>query len=325
MKEHSTRIKRVPGEDDEDLIISGTTDGVEKGTRLVQDLASKVRSEKLFLNKPGMRKVLGQSKGKKLLSLLENENKCVIERCISEKYESSKKAGEEKEENRRKKEVWGMPPSAAAESEIKKRGWLGFGKSGSATSLSAKGDSYLEIFAGSKQHIDNVIKDIEKDVADHCKLKVIVHDAIARLSKQLTLKIRDLQAEHDVLVTTEEAIGRISIRGDVEGVLDVATAIQEILKQQMEEDYMRGVAELLAKNIQWFFRDDDGSWEPYDTSVNLQIENAYNDGQDSVEVEVDDVRCEVVFKGMKETCLEDGVERVVIRKEVGKGNVHFKN
>ena len=88
---------------------------------------------------------------------------------------------------------------------------------------------------------------------------------------------------------------------------------------------MRGVAELLAKNIQWFFRDDDGSWEPYDTSVNLQIENAYNDGQDSAMVEIDDVTYEIVFKDMKETCLEDGVERVVIRKEVGKGNVHFKN
>ena len=105
LKEHSTRIKRVADEVDEDLIISGTTDGVEKGTKLVQDLAFKVRSEKLFLNKPGMRKLLGQSKGKKLLSLLENENKCVIEHSICEKYEPSKKAREEKEENQRKKEV----------------------------------------------------------------------------------------------------------------------------------------------------------------------------------------------------------------------------
>ena len=105
LKEHSIRIKQVADEDDADLIISGTTDGVEKGTKLVQDLASKVQSEKLFLNKPGMRKVLGQSKGKKLLSLLENENKCVIEHYICEKYEPSKKAREQKEENQRKREV----------------------------------------------------------------------------------------------------------------------------------------------------------------------------------------------------------------------------
>lgn len=212
-------------------------------------------------------------------------------------------------------------------------GWFGLGKIGSATShakasrkmLSPKGDSYLEIFAGTKQDIDKVIKDIENDVADHCKQKVIEHDAISKLSKQQKRKIRDLQAEHDVSVTIEEAIGRISIRGDVEGVLDVATTIHEILNQQLEEDYTRGVEELLAKNIQWFFRDDDGSWEPYDTSINLQIENAFNDGHDSVVVIIEDVRCEVVFKDMKETCFEDGEERVVVRKEFGKGNVYFKN
>lgn len=104
LKEFSTRIKRATDEDDEGLSISGTTDGVEKGTKLVQDLASKVLSEKLFLNKPGMRKVLGQSKGKKLLSLMENENKCVIEHYISEKHESSKKPAGKKEENQSKKE-----------------------------------------------------------------------------------------------------------------------------------------------------------------------------------------------------------------------------
>lgn len=51
-----------------------------------------------------MRKVLGQNKGKKLLSLLENENKCVIQHYISEKYESLKKPGEKKEENQGKRE-----------------------------------------------------------------------------------------------------------------------------------------------------------------------------------------------------------------------------
>jgi len=212
-------------------------------------------------------------------------------------------------------------------------GWFGLGKIGSATShaiasrkiLSAKGDSYVEIFAGTKQDIDKVIKDIEKDVADHCRQKAIVHDAICKLSKQQTRKIRDLQAEHDVLVTIEEAVGRISIRGDVEDVLDVATTIHEILNQQIEEDHIRGKEELLAKEIQWFSRDDDGNWEPYDSSINLQIENAFNDGRDSVMVLIGDVRYEIAFKDMKETCLEDGEERVVVRKELGKGNIYLKN
>ena len=212
-------------------------------------------------------------------------------------------------------------------------GWLGFGKRGSATShviasrkmLSEKGDSYLEIFAGTKQDIHKVIKEIEKDVADHCKQKEIVSDAIAKLSKQQTWKIRDLQVEYDVLVTIEEEVGRISIRGDVEDVLDVATTIHEILNQQIEEEHTRGFEELVAKNIQWSYLDIDDSWEPYDTSINLQIENAFNDGQESVIILIDNTRCKIVFKDMKETCFDDSEERDVVRKELGKGKMYFKN
>ena len=154
---------------------------------------------------------------------------------------------------------------------------------------------------------------------------MIEHDAIGKLSKQQTRKISDLQAEYDVVVTIEKAFGRISIRGDVESVLDVATRINEILIQQIEEEHTRGFEVLLAKNIQWLYRDDDGSWEPYDTSINLQLENALNYGLESVMVLFDDARREIVFKDMKETCLDDGNERVVVRKEFGKGNIYFRN
>ncbi len=212
-------------------------------------------------------------------------------------------------------------------------GWLGFGKSGSATpyttpsknALSQKGQSYLEMFAGTKQDIDKVVKEIEKDVADQCKQKVIENDAISKLSKQQKRKIKELEVKHDAVITIEEAVGRISIRGYAEDVLDVATTIYEILNQQIEEEHTRGFEELVSKNTQWFFYDDDGSLEPYDTSINLQIEKAFGDGQDSVIVLIDDLRCEIVFKDKKETCLDDGEERGVVRKEIGKGKVILIN
>ena len=206
-------------------------------------------------------------------------------------------------------------------------GWFGYGKSGSAipyttsakTILKEKGQSYLEIFAETKKDIDHVVKEIEKDVAEQFKHKVIERDTISKLSKQQKKKIKDLEVKHDTVVTIEEAVGRISIRGDAEDVLEVATTIHEILNQQIEEEHARGVEELVSKNTQWFYADDDGSLEPYDTSINLQIEKAFGDGKDSVLVLIDDARCEIVFKDMTETCLDDEEERRVVRKELGKG------
>lgn len=210
-------------------------------------------------------------------------------------------------------------------------GFFGFSKSGTKTShskaskksLNKKGSSYLEIFAGTQQDIEKVADEIEKDVAEHCKLKVIERDAISKLSKEQTRKIKDLKEKYDVAVTIEDSIGRISLRGAAEDVVDVAGIIYEILNQQIEEEHTRGVEELVSKNTQWFYYDDDGSLEPYDTSINLQIEKAFGDGQSSVIVLIDDERCEIIFKDMKETCLDDddGAERIVVRKEIGKGNV----
>ena len=209
-------------------------------------------------------------------------------------------------------------------------GWFGFGKSASPSShptaskksKSEKDGSYLEVFAGNKKDIKKAVEEIHKDLADNCTTKVIERDAIGKLSSKQKKKINNLEANYDVNIKIEEYIGRISIRGDAEDALDVATTIHEILNEHLEEEHSRGIEELLCKNTQWYFYDnDDEGWEPYDPRINFQIENAYKDGQKSVLVSIEDVRCEIVFKDMKETCLEDGEERKVNRKELGKGKI----
>lgn len=201
---------------------------------------------------------------------------------------------------------------------------FGFGKSGSPVSVKRGGQevgSYLEIFAGTKQDIKKAEEEIQKDLADNCTTKVIEHDAISHISEEQTSKIHNLQVKHDVIIRIEVYIGRISVRGDAEDVLDVATTILEILNEYIEEEHSKGIEELLCKNTQWYYQDDDEEdWQPYDPRVNFQIETAHKDGQKSVLLIIDGARCEIVFKDMKETCLEDGEERNVKRKEIGKGN-----
>lgn len=200
---------------------------------------------------------------------------------------------------------------------------FGFGKSGSPVSVKRGGQevgSYLEIFAGTKQDIKKAEEEIQKDLADNCTTKVIEHNAISHISEEQTSKIHNLQVKHDVIIRIEVYIGRISVRGDAEDVLDVSTTILEILNEYIEEEHSKGIEELLCKNTQWYYQEDDEEdWQPYDPRVNFQIETAHKDGQKSVLLIIDDVSCEIVFKDMKETCLEDGEERNVKRKEIGKG------
>ena len=103
LKEHSTRIKSLADEGKQGLVVSGTTCGVDKAKELIQDLASKVQIQKMPVSKPGMRKMLDGSKGKKLLGMLENENNCVVEYFLpnrgDEKEVKEEKKAEKKKES----------------------------------------------------------------------------------------------------------------------------------------------------------------------------------------------------------------------------------
>ena len=102
LNELSTVIKGMAGGHDEDVIVSGTADGVKRGLNMIKELASAVESQKVPVDKPGMRKALGRSKGKKMLGLIENENKCIIEYFNSDKDASLENTMEEEKEESKK-------------------------------------------------------------------------------------------------------------------------------------------------------------------------------------------------------------------------------
>ena len=99
LNKNSTIFKGIAECDEDGVIVTGTSDGVEKGMKMIRDLASTVEKKKIPLNKPGMRKNLHRSKGKKLLALLESESKCVIEYFDVEKDISLSSVNEEEKKD----------------------------------------------------------------------------------------------------------------------------------------------------------------------------------------------------------------------------------
>ena len=216
-------------------------------------------------------------------------------------------------------------------------GWFTSGKETSPNpsyscarkSSGERAEAYLEVFAGTKEDVTRAIKEIHKYLAVTTTLlavttTVIEKDAISKLSEEQKGKIINLRGKHGTDINIEEPIGRISIRGYAEDVLDVATTIHDILNEKIEEEYFRDVEGLVCKTVQWYYSDDDDDgWELYDPTTNYRIESAYGEGQQSVIFVIDDARCEIVFRFMEETCLEDGEKRNVVRKEIGKGKVNY--
>ena len=102
LNKNSTVFKGIAEYDEDGVIVTGPSDGVERGMKMIQDLASTVEKKKIPVNKPGMRKNLNRVKGKKMLALMESENKCVIEYFDSEKDISSSSVNGEEKRNAKK-------------------------------------------------------------------------------------------------------------------------------------------------------------------------------------------------------------------------------
>lgn len=99
LKKYCTVIKGIA--EDEEVVVTGTNEGVKKAMENVYNLASQVESQKVPIDKPGMRRVLNRNNGRKMLNLLENENNCVIEFFEGEKDASSKDVMEEEKGDER--------------------------------------------------------------------------------------------------------------------------------------------------------------------------------------------------------------------------------
>ena len=77
-KSHSVLIKESK-EVDEGVMVSGTAEGAELAMKKLQDVSASISQKTLKIDKPGMRKFFNEGKGVKLLSLVENEHKCIID------------------------------------------------------------------------------------------------------------------------------------------------------------------------------------------------------------------------------------------------------
>lgn len=101
----------------------------------------------------------------------------------------------------------------------------------------------------------------------------------------------------------------------------------DILNERSEEEHTRRYAELLSKNVQWYYEDEE-KWEPYDDETNAQIEKAHEDKNSAVRIslheegEDEPVRYKIDFNAMIEKNLDNGETTRVDRREKTAGTIN---
>ncbi|KAK3729577.1 hypothetical protein QZH41_017197 [Actinostola sp. cb2023] len=181
---------------------------------------------------------------------------------------------------------------------------------------------WLKVFASSDKQLSKADTAIKELIREQSKKKTIDNTDIEGLSPTQEERILRLQEKYFTEIEVQKRFSRIIISGVINDVSETAFAIFEILNEKAEEEHKRKYAELVSKNVHWFYIDGDEEVQ-YDDETNAKIEQAYMDKQTSINITLiedhKEQRYKIDFASMTETNVDAHKTTRVVRKEHGKG------
>ena len=189
--------------------------------------------------------------------------------------------------------------------------FVGFGNTEEAiesplsTTEADEREMYLFVFAGCKKDLHGAKTALNNLMIENCTRKVIENKAISDLSSRHMQQIKTLELKHHTMVSIETSVDRIVVRGQPEDVMNTMGEIHEIFHSVKENEHKRRRAELLAKNVQWLFKDG-SKFEECGLNQNFQIESAYEEKKRTTTIAFGDAKFELNFKNMTMKDLADG-------------------
>lgn len=175
----------------------------------------------------------------------------------------------------------------------------------------------LLVYAGCEKDLQEAIKGISELMKENCKQKIIEHETINSLTQEHLHRIHTLELRYSVEVNVEKQVERIVLDGQADDVLQVFGEIHEILHEVKKNEHERSHAEMLSKDVQWKYRENE-TFEDYESEVNAQIELAYQQKKTKVMIMRDDEKHSIDFDAMTEND-EDGNTNEVRRIDLRKG------
>ena len=179
----------------------------------------------------------------------------------------------------------------------------------------------LLVYAGCEQDLQGALKAVSDLMKENCKQQVIEHEAIRRLTEEHMKRIHTLELLYSVELTVEKQVERIVVDGQSEDILQAYGEIHEILHEVKQNEHERSHAEVLSKDVQWKYEDQE-KFEDYGSDVNAQIELAYQQKKSDVVIMRDGEEYRIDFDAMNEED-EDGNTTEIRRIDLRKGTYRW--
>ena len=178
----------------------------------------------------------------------------------------------------------------------------------------------LEVFACRQGDLKDAINSINDMMNEQCKPRFLSNDAIKILSVEQIRRIHNEGLRHDTKVQIDTEKSSIQISGLSEDVSAVSEQIHGIFIEVKEEAHKRDRAELLARDVEWQYKDDE-VFKKYANDINAKIELAYFEEKAEVSFFHGDDEYLINFAARTETNLGTCDVTDVRRRDHRKGNL----
>ena len=315
LEEQNVRVQLIV--DEQAIRIEGTKDGAKAAKDWIDDILSKIATDKIRLERERIQTYLQSGEGKVFIEVTESKYKCKI--LVTEDNGN----GPTKLQSKQLKSASKLLCSYETKEKISLKS-----ESPSITLKEKpspmKNVIFLEIYATDNNTIKCVKEKVFNIIESQKEKKLIQDSDVEKLSRQQITEIKDLCELNEVKVAVEKYLNRIVISGHRDDVFKTTEKIYQILKHVGEEEKEKGkealhvhLAEIVSQGVQWLYQNpQNGDYEEYDTRTNAAIEKAYSKKEKSVIFVLEDGKCEIVFEKMEERNLDTKVKLKVIRKDL---------
>ncbi|XP_051874688.1 protein mono-ADP-ribosyltransferase PARP14-like isoform X2 [Pristis pectinata] len=139
--------------------------------------------------------------------------------------------------------------------------------------------STVEIYGTSNKNIDEVRKDIENLIKEHCKCKIVDNNGTSSFSLNQMQEVTDFCEKLQLRVEIQQ--NNIIINGYIDEVLEFIMKLNSMVQSAKEQMTRKQEEAQIKAFVQWEFMDN-GKFQPYDQSLNCDLEKAYQEKNETL-------------------------------------------
>ena len=173
----------------------------------------------------------------------------------------------------------------------------------------------IKVYAGDTSAIDRVFQAVEEVIAETIQEEYVRNERIDKLSVRVENElVRQAKSCHVRISIDRAPLNQVRFNGEKSDVFAMKNAVLEKLRSIENEEKREKEAELLTSKFQWQWKDDNGDFQNYEPRTNLEIEEAFGGGRQSVKIHTEEGPRTINFSQMSELQVQPPYNNTAVKR-----------